>query len=117
MTLLSKEDILNPSLLKTLELDVPELGGIVRIREMTGAERDGLESYVLQHRENSAFENIRARVVALSVIDEQGNLLFPTPEDVEALGKTGWRALERIRKASDSLNAITKEDIEELRKN
>ena len=116
MSLLSKEDILNPKNLKTLEVDVPELGGTVLIREMTGAERDALEGFILKNKDNSPFENIRARFVAYSIVDEQGNFIF-SPDEIEALGKVSWRALERIRKASDSLNAITKEDIEELRKN
>jgi len=43
---LNKEQILRADDLKTEEVDVPEWGGSVRVRVLTGTERDAFESSI-----------------------------------------------------------------------
>jgi len=112
MKLLKKEDILKAADLKREAVRVPEWGGSVYVRMMTGAERDSFDSLFTQ----SGRKTFRSVLVAHTACDEQGNLLF-TVDDVEELAKKSAAALDRICVAATKINAITDEDVKELEKN
>jgi hypothetical protein len=57
--------------------------------------------------------NIRAKLVALTVVDEDGNRIF-SDEDAEALGKKSAAALDRIFAVAQRLSGLRPEDVEEL---
>lgn len=117
--MLNRDDILNAKDIETEEVKVPEWGGSVLVRTMTGAGRDAFEQGIVASRvENKQknIETIRARMVALSVVDESGNLLF-TDEDIPALGKKSAKALDRVYSVCSRLNALLDGDVEELAKN
>lgn len=97
---------------KVQRIEVPELGGFVWIKQMSAGERDRFE---VDH-EASKKRDLRARVTAASVCDEQGNLLFG-PADVPQLSALPAAALEPIVNATIKLNAISDADVEELEKN
>jgi hypothetical protein len=59
--------------------------------------------------------NVRARLVAATVCDRDGNLLF-TNDDLSAISKKAGCALDRIFAAAAKHNRITPADIEELKK-
>lgn len=116
---LSKADILSADDLPAETVKVPEWGGAVRVRSLTGAERDAFEASMFEGtgkkaRMNSA--NLRARLVALCVVDEAGERLF-ADEDVEALGAKSAAALDRVFSAAQRLNGFTSADVEELEGN
>lgn len=113
---------------------VPEWGGSVRVKSLSGFERDRFEaSLVVATRKkgpramgsaatgNSAqggddeldLSNIRAKMVAATVVDLHGNLVF-TEKDVEALGKKSSAALTRVFVVARRLSKFTSDDIEEL---
>lgn len=111
--LLSREDILGIDDLKTAEVEVPEWGGKVRIRELTGSEReefDSMFSTVKQRIEIGGqrgrpapqadieihAERVRVRLCMLSMIDEDGERLFPSETDVALLGAKSAKALHRV---------------------
>ena len=48
MTLLSKTAILTANDLQTEDIEVPEWGGAVRVRNFTGRERDAFESSMVR---------------------------------------------------------------------
>ncbi len=119
MKLLSRQDILNARDIKTEIVKVPEWGGNVMIKAMTAAERDKWESsrYTVKGTEiTMKLDNIRARLVSLSCIDEANNPLF-TVADIEALGAKSAAALDRIYTAINKINGLTKSDSEDLEKN
>lgn len=58
-------------------------------------------------------ENIRARLVSLTVVDEDGRRLF-SDDDVRALGAKSGAALERVWAVARKLSALSEEDVEEL---
>jgi hypothetical protein len=60
--------------------------------------------------------NLRAHLVSLSVVDEQGQRLF-TEQDIEALGSKSCSALQRIWNVARRLSGLSDEDVEELTKN
>ena len=92
-------------------MDVPEWGGTVRVRMMTGTERDAFEAgTVTRHGKKieTNLVNIRARLVALCVIDETGARLF-SEADAVALGQKSGAALNRVFSEAKQLNALTEE--------
>lgn len=116
MALLSREAILQAQDLPTEDVEVPEWGGTVRVRGLTGAERDAFEQSIVEQRGKSTrmnLKNIRAKLVALTVVDEQGNRVF-TDEDAELLGKKSASALDRIFAVAQRLSGLRPEDVEEL---
>jgi hypothetical protein len=102
------------------DVEVPEWGGKLRVRGMTGKQRDAWETTIVQVRGNNRslnLANLRARLVARSCVKGPGSheLLF-TPADVEMLGNKSAAALERVFDVSRRLSALTESDVEELAK-
>jgi hypothetical protein len=119
MPLLTREQILAADDLKRETIAVPEWGGDVIVKSLTGVERDAFEDSVVKQRGKSRelnLRNARARLVSLSLIDEAGNRLF-TDADVELLGKKSAAALDRVFSAAQRLSGLTENDIDELAKN
>jgi hypothetical protein len=125
MALLTKAQILAADDLLREVVEVPEWGGQVMVRGLDGAARDQYEAEFLligeiQAGERPTYEldllNARARLVALSVVDEGDQRLF-SDEDVVALGKKSAQALDRVYEVAQRLSGLSKKDVEELRKN
>jgi hypothetical protein len=118
MATLTKEEILGAADLPTETVEVPEWGGEVIVTLMTGEARDAFETsvYGLDGKQRD-FTNATAKLVSATVVDEKGRRIFNTPQEVEALGRKSARALNRIATAARRLNAISREDLEEMEKN
>lgn len=115
---LTREQILNADDLKTQEVECPEWGGTVVVKMMTGKERDAFEASLSDGGRNPKvkYDNIRAKLVAMTVIDESKKLMF-TIADVETLGNKSAAALDRVFTVAQKLCGLTKEDVDELVKN
>lgn len=92
---------------------------MVRVRSLSGAERDRFEASIIgentkNKRRNLA--NLRARLVSLTVVDAEGKPLF-RPNDVEALGKKSAAALDRVFGVAMRLAGMRDEDVDELTEN
>lgn len=109
---LTKSEILSKDDRTFQEVDVPEWGGSVRIASFAGEYRDAWEMSVA----NKQIKNIRARLVALSAVDDNGDLLF-SDSDVDKLGKKSGKALDRVFSACLKLNGIGQPEVEDLAKN
>lgn len=114
--LLTKDQILNSEDGKTIDIDVPEWGGSIRIATMSGFARDQFEGSLIGKGGGTNTVNIRAKLAAATIVDENGALMF-TEKDVAALGKKSAAALDRVFEASQKLNRISDSDVEELAKN
>ena len=120
MALLSREAILNAEDIKTEQVAVPEWGGDVLVGSMSGTARDRYEQSIISsddkgnHKQN--LENIRAKLLAVCIVDEDGKPLF-TDKDIAELGKKSVAALDRVFVVAQKLNAVSDEDIAELAKN
>jgi len=113
--LLSKEAILAADDRKTEDVDVPEWGGTVRIREMSGHDRDAYEASLRKQRGSEIImdsANMRAKLVARSVVGDDGELMF-TAHEVGALGNCSAVALNRIWLAALRLNGMSEDAAEE----
>ena len=116
---LTREQILQADDLKTESVEVVEWGGMVLMRGLTGTERDALEGSMIEIRGKSRqlkLENIRAKLVAMTIVDEAGKRLF-SDEDVRELGHKSASALQRVFEVAQRLSGLRAEDVEELVKN
>lgn len=124
IVILSKEAILSADDLEKELVEVPQWGGAVYVRALTGAERDAFEQSMVEMRtvrqgrkqetvREMRLQNIRARLCALTICDEEGNRLF-TDADVQALGRKSASALNRVFQVAQRLSGLTDEDVEEL---
>ena len=117
--LLSRDDILSAPDILVERVDVPEWGGTVLVMGMSGVERDAFEEESLvgkgKKREVN-LHNLRARLVARSIVDEKRQRIF-TESDAEALGKKSAAALQRVFNVAQRMAGLSDEDVEELAKN
>lgn len=113
---LSKEQILSADDLKQELVEVPEWGGEVLVRELRGRERDAFEEGSLDKQRNLKMTNMRARLVAMSVIDDEGERLF-TSKEALGLGEKSASALNRLFEVCCRISGITSDDVDKLEGN
>jgi hypothetical protein len=116
---LSRDDILKADDMEKKLVSVPEWGGEVYVRSISGRERDGFDAQSTQGKGKDTkvnLRNFRARLCALTISDESGASIF-SEGDVAMLGTKSAAALDRVFEVAAKLNRITKEDVEELTKN
>ena len=116
--LLTRAQILEAEDLGSEVVPVPEWGGSVLVRGLTGRERDMFEASIVRIQGGShkglpvqaSLENIRARLVAMCVIDEDGCRLFDD-RDVRALGEKSGSVLDRLFDVARRLSGMTEADV------
>jgi hypothetical protein len=117
MTLLSRDAVLGADDRKTEDVPVPEWNGTVRVRALSGTERDAYEAGIVQLRGDGSkvvnLKNLRGRLVSLSCVDEDGARIF-TDEDAIALGDKSAAALERVFDVARRLSGLSEDDVKEL---
>lgn len=106
---LSKKAILEAKDIKTKEVDVPEWGGSVCIRVISGADRDVFE----QAYSEKKMDAFRTRFLVLTICDEAGERIF-TNEEVEALNKKSSKVLNKLFDEAWEFNAFTPAAVEAL---
>jgi len=114
---LTRQEVLAADDLPRQEVQVPEWGGTVFVRVLSGTERDAFEQSVAGPRGGAMnLANVRARLVVLCATDASGERLF-TDKDVVELGKKSAVALDRVFLAAQKLNGMTDADVEEMAEN
>lgn len=91
----------------------------MRVKTLTAAERDAFEGEIVQRNGRDVrtnVRNIRAKLVAAALVDEEGRPLFALA-DVEALGQKSARALDRVFAVASVLSGMREEDVQELAAN
>lgn len=117
MALLSADDILAVDDRRYEIVPVPEWGGEVKLRSLTGKERDAFEASLSEQRGTKVkrnVENFRARLVALCAVNEENKLLFTNKQQVVLLGNKSVAALQRVFDKCNEMNGLSDADIEEL---
>ena len=98
-------------------VEVPEWNVSVYVRVMTARERDAFESQQLAlGKQDRSTDNIRARLVVLTTVDETGARVFGDA-DADALGNKAVSALDRLASVAMRINRFTNNDLEELKGN
>jgi hypothetical protein len=113
---LKRDDILAVKDIQLEIVSVPEWGGEIYVKGMTGVERDAFEASVVQSRGKGVkmdLSNIRAKLASLTICDENGQRLF-TDADVRELGKKSAAALQRVFAMAQKLSGIGDQDMAEL---
>ena len=122
LPLLERETILGAQDLPSERLDVPEWGGSIYVKSLTGAERDGFEALIIRKRESNrktggmSILGLKARLVILTACDAAGERLFKD-DDIDALNAKSGAALDRIFQVAQRLSGLSAEDVEELEGN
>jgi len=117
--ILTKEQILSAQDLKTEIVFIPEWGGDVIVRGLSGTDRDAYESAIITVRGKDTqmnWVNARAKLVALAIVDEEGKQIF-SDTDVKALGQKSAAAINRVFEVAQRLSGLSAQDVEELTKN
>lgn len=101
---------------------VPEWeGGVeVCVRGLTAGERDTYEMSMLRtagKTQRVVYDDMRAKLIALTVVDSETHEPLFTLDDVPALTKLSARAVQRIYDVALRLSGITEKDQDELVKN
>jgi len=114
--MLTRDQILGAKDLARETVNIPEWGGNIIIREMTGKQRDLLEGMMASRMGANgrimSTKDLRAKMTIMSVIGEDGETLFDDKDIPSISGKSG-KALDRIVEAVQKLNGLDSEDIEE----
>ncbi|MDQ8045264.1 MAG: hypothetical protein REI11_11720 [Patulibacter sp.] len=116
MALLSKDAILGAEDREYAIVSCPEWGGEVRVRSITGRERDTYEQSLIDQRGGDRkvnTRNARAKLILLSAVDESGARLF-SDDDLSRLGGKNARPLDRLFDAARKLSGLSDDDVEEL---
>ncbi len=120
MNYLSKTEILGAKDAQCEDVAVPEWGGVVRVKSLSGREKDVFEaSLTITQRKGDKLvqtpnmANVRAKLVAASVVDENNVPVF-TSEDIAELGNKSAAALDRIVDVAKRLSRFSAADLKEL---
>lgn len=100
----------------TKEIHVPELGGDVRIREMSAAVRNAFEAVgasVQAGGDGKKLSDVTAQIVAACVLDERDRPML-TVNEVKRLAGACPRAVFRLRDAIVDLSGTDGDDVEAL---
>lgn len=111
MSLLSAGAILEASDLPFVDVDVPEWGGTVRVRTLTGTELDAYEAENFVQTESKVTLNrsdLRARLLVRAIVGEDGKPLF-NAKQIADLGRKSAKVLDRLFETAQTLSGIGKD--------
>lgn len=120
MATITREQILDAARHAKIDRDklvVPELGGEIYVRGMSGKERDEFEEGLRIRRGRRTgqmdLRNFRAKLAARVIVNEAGERLL-NDEDSLIFGKLQSGVLDRIIARCTELSGTSDEDIDEL---
>lgn len=103
--ILDRNSILTADDLKTEDVNCPEWGGAVRMRVLTGTQRDAFGASLRSADGKSDTGNFRARLVVWCAVSDAGVALF-TSDDVAALGEKSGSVLGRLADVAERMNGM-----------
>lgn len=103
--LLTKLQIIAANDLKTMDVDVPEWGGTVRIVAATPAVIKAVRA-AGKTKKDETDESFGYRLMAKSIVDENGATIFEL-KDIADLEAKSLAAVKRVMDAINELNAFT----------
>lgn len=105
--LLTRDAILAAQDLKTEDVPVEEWGGTVRVRMLTGAERDAFGASLLDPKTGKPnMRDYMTKLLARCIVGEDGQALF-APDEVALLGAKSSTALQRVYAVAERLNSMS----------
>jgi len=122
LKLLGRDDILGTKDRIFDYVGCPEWGGKVRVRSLSAQENDEYEISIYENNlpavegEKPKERNVKAVLVALSVVDEKGRCLFTTA-DIKELGKKSNAPIVRIWRKVRQISGIGEGAVDRAEKN
>lgn len=116
MTILNREQLEKLNDRKIITLHVSEWEQDVCLGSLSVEDTLKFERAVREEEETQ--DNVITKYVALSLVDEKGEKLFPDlKEGMQILGKKSTAAILQIFQEAQKLNSMEEGDIEKLAKN
>jgi hypothetical protein len=106
---LDRKSILAADDVRKEKIAVPEWGGDVFLRVLTGTDRDRFEESYADQK----MKAFRIRFLLLALCDEGGERLF-SDDEADILGKKSSVVINRLFEAGWKLNAFTQEAVDAL---
>lgn len=116
MALLNKLAILGIDDLKHEDVEVPAWGGSVRVRVMTGTERDEFREYMATFADGVPVSTLSAALLVQTCIDESGARLF-SMDEMEQLREKSAAALDALANVAMRLNGLGNAAVADAAKN
>jgi hypothetical protein len=116
MALLGREEILAADDRKYETVECPEWGGEVRLKSISGTQRDAYEQSLIQSNGNDRkmnLRNARVKLIVLCAVDAEGRSLF-SAEDVSALGRRNAAPIDRLFDTCKRLAGMGDDDVEKM---
>ena len=119
MARLNRDQLLKATELKVVDVDIPELGGVIGVREITLAERSDIERMYTESGKDPQDDPASFRVALLrrTIVNGDSALMFESDEDAKVLFDIKAGIAETMFNAACRLNGYSKSDVEELEKN
>lgn len=108
--MLTRDQILSAQTRPVVEVDCPDLGGKVCLRQLSGAEM------VQVYGDERPTEQVVPALVALSLCDENGARMFKAEDHGELYAAHPAHVLQPIIEKALEINRLTKEAVDAARK-
>lgn len=108
---ISKSRIVAATDTKLNTVNVPEWGGEVCLKTLTGSERDSFE----ESYSGEKMKNFRCRFLVLTLCDENGERLF-ADDEADVVGKKSSLVISRLFEKAWQLNAFSDAAVDALGK-
>lgn len=107
--MLTREQIFAANDVETVTVEVPEWGGSVKVKSLTGSERSRIDQFLSVHLTEDGKVNdllgFRILLIQLATVDDEGKPLF-NGKDAEAIGKKSATVLDKLFVAASKLNKL-----------
>lgn len=117
MAYLNKNDLIKRgSERKHITVPVPELGGDVMLQSLTSRERDDFERESIEQKGDvtEIRDNLRARLVAKSIVDPDTKQPMFNAMEVRDLGRVRSGIMDRLYQQARDLSDVSDEDVERM---
>jgi hypothetical protein len=119
MAFLTRDEILSAEDRSYDTVECPEWGGTVRLRSISGRQRDLYEQSMVEQKGSDRKVNVvnaRAKLIVLCAVDGDGRPLF-TSEDLRQLSAKNAKPLDRLFAACQRLAGLSDDDVKALTEN
>lgn len=114
--MLTKQQILEAPDITKEKVAVPEWGGSVFVKMMSGDELNAYQQAQLTRDGRANMCGVYSKIAALTICDADGNALFSQAEAL-ALGQKSAIALKRVVDVASRLSGLDDDDLEAAKKN
>lgn len=100
------------------EVDVPEWGGSILLRSMTGKQRNDYEHWATTQSKEKVpdYRGIRERLIICCAVDENGDALF-TESDLAKLAEKNSEVIDRLHTECRAICGMDEDSVEDAVKN